>query len=154
MIRISIKVIGKKHINGSYPHGMDRNITNPNNNKSFIDMATKILRTSKKATSACGNELKVVGEVTNFSVKIENIEHELNALVTKDHPEYIILGRPFIMENYAMSMNRLMSTKDTKNSSINHIGLRSLDRVAAEFELLFQTEISNLTLATLCQSQE
>ena len=120
-------------------------------NATKIPNNTKIQRTNRKVTSACGTKLNVIGKVKNLQIKIGNNQYMLDALVTKDHPKYIILGSPFIVANRTMLMNKFTSPADIKNNSINNVQEQNLDNMIANFEPLFQTEISNLTLCTTAQ---
>ena len=120
-------------------------------NATKIPNNTKIQRTNRKVTSACGTKLNVIGKVKNLQIKIGNNQYMLDALVTKDHPKYIILGSPFIVANRTMLMNKFTSPADIKNNSINNVQEQNLGNMIANFEPLFQTEISNLTLCTTAQ---
>ena len=118
--------------------------------KSFVPKDTKICKTALKAISACGTELKIMGQAQNLPIEIHNKHLLVDAYVVDCNPTYMILGSGFIMRHQDIIHDILGQKKPQTIAVINNASL-TVESLQQKYKNLFKTEISTETLCTTAQ---
>ncbi|MGL5708890.1 MAG: retropepsin-like aspartic protease, partial [Aeromonas sp.] len=153
----TLAIINGKHTRALIDTGADTSIIHisslPKNTLLNKNEPTVIIK------SATSDRLKIVGNVRNLRICINNQTFYLDAYVTKDKPEYLILGANFIKENPDILFNCLEKLRghkvqirsSPKTTKINKIDLEK--KILEKYKPLFQDEINTGNLCHILKHQ-
>ncbi|KAI4291963.1 hypothetical protein PAPHI01_1237 [Pancytospora philotis] len=105
-----------------------------------------ITPSAARATSACGGKLNIVGSCPNISLSIDNTNYNIQGLVTRGKPDYIIIGADSIAKYPSLVTNRLNTlspaTQNTQAITIHSIPqTTSLSMLLSKYTSIFQQEV-------------
>ncbi|MGL4850984.1 MAG: reverse transcriptase domain-containing protein [Clostridium sp.] len=100
---------------------------------------------SMRINSACGNALDIMGRINKIDFLIGGARISTSAYVTRNKPEYIILGIDAITKQPAILeyLVKKLISPDKSKSLVNRVNYISIEE---KYHDMFKTEISEMTL--------
>lgn len=94
--------------------------------------------------SACGNQIKVIGEV-EIQITINYNQYHIKALVIEGNPSYTLLGADMIIKFPTL----LNVFREQTQMKINMATTQKIEDIVEKYSSIFKTEISELNLCSL-----
>ena len=125
--------------------------------KHLVPRQCRLITNNLKVMTANGQTIGINKEAKNIPINIQNSRLNIDALVTKEGNNDLILGSDFILKNPSIISNIIAKNATDSLAGAKHTcctnlsALPTLDSIIKKYENIFQTEISQYCLCSTYQ---